>query len=380
VWAQNRGITNPHLVRPGHKLELLLGSEDQAPAFRFSEEGDAGLELAAATSSSGNSSVEIPPPEVAPRPVIRIPHSFPLWQEVYRRVPDEMAIDDSRLKVQTTPLANKIILNGFAQDQELAPYGAFLETEKESGLPVPMQYVYVKLKKGLGHVGQKMLIVKDHGKLPKLNEQVEGKVTTHFIEVFGDLQIIEPAQAAFKKRRDRENYEAFRALILHATNLTLTNFDLIPGEVEYVDLSSNGPSSSVTAQILGSTKHKASALYGPGDIIFLNRGRNQGLGVGQIMDLRTDRTIRDRKTEVEFSNTSAGTVKIVRTDANCATAVVLASVDGLLQGDQVQQKVSRASGGGEDLDLIDGDSGVDELELAPENPEEPVGDDFDLSE
>src|SRR4051794_27121224 len=42
VWAQNQSITNPHLIRPGHTLQFLMGSEDDTPAFRFTEEGEEG--------------------------------------------------------------------------------------------------------------------------------------------------------------------------------------------------------------------------------------------------------------------------------------------------------------------------------------------------
>ncbi|NJL24233.1 MAG: LysM peptidoglycan-binding domain-containing protein [Calothrix sp. SM1_5_4] len=39
VWSQNSMITNPHLIRPGHTLQFLMGSEDDTPAFRITEEG-----------------------------------------------------------------------------------------------------------------------------------------------------------------------------------------------------------------------------------------------------------------------------------------------------------------------------------------------------
>ena len=47
--VRSRGLGD---VYKRQTLELLLGSEDQAPAFRFSEEGDAGVELAAAHGES----------------------------------------------------------------------------------------------------------------------------------------------------------------------------------------------------------------------------------------------------------------------------------------------------------------------------------------
>src|SRR6185312_4245355 len=150
--------------------------------------------------------------------------------------------------------------------------GAFLETEAESGLPVANEYVYVKVKKGVGRVGDKMLIVHDEGQVMKLNDQVEGSIKAHKIEVNGDIQLTDASDAKLKSRSDREDYEVFRAIILHSTGLSLTNNALIPGEVQVVDLKPEGPTADVHAQIIGSTKLTTSALYGPGDIVFLNRG------------------------------------------------------------------------------------------------------------
>src|SRR5580698_7396131 len=61
VWAQNRSISNPHLIQPGYSLQFMMGSEDDMPAFRFSEADDTSLELAAA--GSVNPQIDIPPPE-----------------------------------------------------------------------------------------------------------------------------------------------------------------------------------------------------------------------------------------------------------------------------------------------------------------------------
>ena len=53
-------------------------------------------------------------------------------------------LDDSHLIVKRVHVPDKIILSGFAQDNPIETVGRFLETEKESGLPVAMQHVYVK--------------------------------------------------------------------------------------------------------------------------------------------------------------------------------------------------------------------------------------------
>lgn len=154
---------------PGHRWSCYLVQIRHQP-FRFSEEGDAGVKL----QPHGESGlVEVPPPEIPPRPLIKIPRSFPPWQTVYRPTSDIITVDDSMLRAQNMRVPDRMILNGYVQDGAIRPYGHFMETELESGLPMAMQYVYIKLRKGLGSVGQVLLIVEDHGSLRRLNTQVE---------------------------------------------------------------------------------------------------------------------------------------------------------------------------------------------------------------
>jgi hypothetical protein len=345
VWAQNRSITNPHLIRKGHTLQFLMGSEDQAPAFRFSESDEGGVELTAAT--VGNPQIEIPPPDVPPRPVIRSPKSFPQWQDVYSRQKDKLTIDDSGITYLRHLPPDKIPLSAFVQDTELNSVGTFLEVERESGLPVTMQYIYVKVKKGQGHIGDHFLMVKDMGKIQRLNDQLEGEMKAHFIQIFGEAEITDTVAANFSRSRDRKNFDVFRAVMVHATHLSYSTCDLIPGKLQVVDMSTNGPSGQASAQVIGSFKYETSALYGTGDIVFINKGSKDGVQVGQIMDIFIDRTIRDSETPVKISPVASGMLKIAKVSDGSATAVVLSAIDSIQQGDRVEPH--RASAGGESI-------------------------------
>lgn len=363
VWAQNHSITNPHLVRPGHTLQFLLGSEDDAPAFRFSEAGDdGGLELA--SSSTLGQPVQIPPPEIPPRPVIKVPPSFPAWQEVYHRPATDFQLDDSKLVFERKMPPDRFPLSAFTIDQPLVTAGTFLETEKESGLPVEGQYVYVKLEKGKGMPGQKYLIVKDHGPLKIVNRNIEGPIRSRFVQVYGQVDLTDKIEGANTKNTNKDRYEIFRAMLVKAMNLTLTDFDLIPGEVEYVNMSKVGPSGTVDAQVIGSMKNPSSVLFGPGDVVFLNKGSSAGIQPGQIFDLAIDRSIRDVRTPVNFSGYRSGQLKVVKVSDKSATGVVLNSIDSIQQGDKVHQQ-SRLGGGAEPLLDHPTSEGLDELEGVP---------------
>jgi len=207
VWAQNRGITNPHLIRKGHTLQFMLGSEDATPSFRISEEDESGVELA--QSASQNPLIEIPPPEIPPKKVINVPQSFPQWQSVYKQLPVQIT-DDRGLLQQRKPLVGKSYLTAFVQETELVGSGKFMETDLDSALPVVNQYVYVKVNKGEGRVGAKFLIAKDLGELRKQNKVVE-MPEAYLIQVAGELELSEPAKS---EEVDDNEYDVYRALII----------------------------------------------------------------------------------------------------------------------------------------------------------------------
>jgi hypothetical protein len=361
VWAQKNSVTKPHLIRPGHRLEFRQGSEDEAPAFRFSEEDDeeGGVELAAAGDGS-NPIVEIPPPEVPPKPVLKIPGSFPEWQSVFKKRADFEGLDDKALGKISGPVADRIWLTAYVQETPLETLGEFLENEGESGLPLVNQYVYLKIKKGTASIGQKLLVVKDQGRIKRVNKQWDGKEEAYLIQLFAEVELSEEVPATFKRRADAENFSTYRAMVTRSTGLSLKDCTLIAGQMMTVDLSMNGRHGSVDAMIIGSEKHIASAVAGPGEIVFLNKGSSDGVTPGDMLDVYADRTIRHRNSPVQLSPAASGTLRVVKVSNHLATAIMLKSHDSVMQGDQVRA-VSASAKHSEQLDLDDS-VGEDDLE------------------
>ncbi len=333
VWSQNRSITNPHLIRPGHILQFILGSEDETPSFRFTEPGDQGLELAAGPGGNNNPLIDIPPPEIPPKPVLKLPKSFPQWQTVYKRTPVRVT-DDRGLLRPVKSRIGKTYLTAFVQEERLKHIGKFLETDMHTTLPVVNQYVYVQIEKGMGQAGQKMLIVRDGGKIKRQNSNVEIDGEAWIVQIAGEVELSEIVPS------EDDSYDVYRALVTKAVSLSTGEYGVIPGQVEQVDLSYMGTPGTTVAQVIGNGRSATSALFSPGDIVFLNKGSASGLAPDQILDIYTDRTLR-KKTIVPFSPVPAGTVRVVRVTENLATAVILGARDGILQGDRVQQVSNR---------------------------------------
>lgn len=337
VWAQNQSITNPHLIRPGHNLQFMLGSEDETPSFRVSEDDEPGLELVASTSA--NPLIEIPPPEIPPKTLIKVPKSFPEWQTVYKQLPVQIT-DEKGLLRQRHPLVGKTYLTAFVQEEPLKSIGKFMEADIESALPTVNQYVYIKMNKGSGAPGQRMLVVRDMGRIRRLNRQTELDVRAYMIQIAGEIELSEKVESD----DDPEEWDVYRALITKAFGLAgelSQTVGIIAGAAEVVNLSFNGTPGSARAQIIGSNKAVSSALYAAGEIVFLNKGSAAGLAPDQILDVYADRTIRKPNTTVRVSPAPSGTVRVVRVTENLATAVLLSARDGILPGDRVQQISSR---------------------------------------
>jgi hypothetical protein len=341
VWAQNPNVTNPHLVRQGHMLQFLLGSEDQTPAFRFSEDGgDDGVELTAGPGQ--NPIVEIPPPEVPPKPVLKIPGSFPEWQSVFAQPPDEFT--DYR-QLGTTPgeFAGRMYLHAYVQEEPLASVGNLLEVDSEAAMPVENQYVYVKLEKGFGAPGKKLLSVSDLGPIKRINPQWDEKIVAHIIQVNGELQLSEAVPAKFSKTRDQANMETWRALVTRSTGLSIKDSALIEGKLQVIDTTGKGTSGTANAQVIGSAAAATSALYGPGDLVFLNKGTSHGIATGQLFSVFSDRTARHADTPVQFSTARSGLIKVVHATDRLSTAIVINARETLMQGDLVREASARGS-------------------------------------
>jgi len=335
VWAQNHSITNPHLIRPGHSLQFLLGSEDDTPAFRFTEQDeDSGAELVA----SNNPVIEIPPPESPPRPVIAVPPSFPEWQNISRRQPRNLIDDSGIIDTRRKPV-QKILLRGYVQDKPVQPIGYFLENDTEAGLPLVNQYVYVKVKKGQGQVGDKMMVVGNSGKLKQIGKQYTPRVEAFLVQISGEIELSSQAQGRQVAGVDLNEYDIYRALVTKTTGLSQKDYALVDGSIPVVDIAPEGPAGSVEARVIGSEIHVVSQLYGQGSVVFIDKGSRQGVAPGQIFSLFVNRKSRHPQTPVEYSVAASGKLKVVKVDDEVATAVILDAHDGIIQGDLIRPPV-----------------------------------------
>lgn len=338
IWSLNSAITNPHIIEPGNTIRFLLGDESGPPAFTVSEneaetETGAGATMSpqARNDESGNGDEpDIPPPSRRYTPVLKnIPPSLPNWQDPDADGAqfDAAGISYGRRKI--ADLKDAIPLAAYITSTAPRPLGSVTEIETGFNLASALQYIYVRMMPGEGEVGDTYLSVINRGAVKANKNVVTQEFLGYGIEVLGEVQLIEKV----KSEKLEKQGEVYRALVTKTVSPVQTGSSLIIGKIEGVDLSDKGPKVQTVAQIIGGQFSAERKIYGPQSFAFLNRGMEDGISVGQVLPIRSNRKARDPKSAVLANIRSIGWLKIVKADERFSTAVILRAWEEIVTGD-----------------------------------------------
>jgi hypothetical protein len=447
VWSLNSTIKNPHLIQPSNQIAFVMGTETDAPMFTVTEpeateqteEGaDAMVEGSAqkpvperlseqdiedlieagalsaqdteqlqemieqdlteqdqspeidnaGTEAAGSESdipdIDIPPPGVISRPVLkRLPPSVPEWQSADPNgIYDDVGIDYGVRPI--TKLQDIVYLQSFVDDSPDNSEAIVIETQKTGYYGADLESVYAKFPKGKGRLGRQYLVVQPLGKIKPALDSVTTTDLGYQKRISGLVTLQNRIKASVG-----EEYEVYKAIVDKSVDPVQIGGQLIRGDLPVVNLEESGPVSTMVAMIIGGTGGQRQSVFGKGSIVYLNRGSKEGVGVGQILSVRANRKSRSRDTLILEANRAIGKVKIIKTAARFATAVVLTSSDAILAGDftgsgpyserPANQLASNSAGSYDDsADFGGGDEAVgdDELESLLDDAE--FGDDTDL--
>lgn len=330
----------------------------------------------------GMPDIDIPPPSVVSRPVLkRLPPSVPEWQSA-----DPSGIyDDAGIEYGVRPitkLKDTLYLQSFIDDSLDNSDATVVETQRTGYFGSDLEYVYVKFPKGRGRLGRKYLVVDPKGKIRSPLESVETS-DLGFQKTVSGLVTIESRVAASVT----EQYEVFKAIVTKSVNPITVGSQLLRGELPIVNLEKRGPRSNQVAMVIGGTAGKRRTVFGDSSIVYLNRGSKEGIREGQILDVRANRRSRSRDTLIIEAQRVIGQVKIVKTAARFATAVVLTSSDPIMAGDltgvgpyvpRAINQLAKSGSGASTSDDSNLDVGDDELEGLLDD--EDMGDDTSLGD
>ncbi|MBK8201037.1 MAG: LysM peptidoglycan-binding domain-containing protein [Bdellovibrionales bacterium] len=366
VWSINSSITNPHVIEPGRKIRFVPGDDSQAPAFNVTEggaEADESTEPAdsegkeakgdktaatsenpendegdlikpvlpaRATPKAGDDDLDIPPPEKVSRPVIRkFPPSLPDWQnDNVLGIYDSLGISFG--KREDLHLVTTLELINYLVEEVPEPLGEVKEAESGGISAAIFQQIYVQVNRGQARVGDKLLVIKNTGLLQRPNEFVDKlSFYGHGVEIQGEIALLENVQSkefSFKT-------ELFRALVIKAVNPIDVGSKLLRREIEKVNLISVDRRSSVVAQIIGGMASSKRQTFYPQSIAFLNRGSKDGLKVGDVLPIRSNRLLRFQNSIVDENSRPSGWLKIAHITPRFSTAVILKTFEEIYAGD-----------------------------------------------
>lgn len=301
--------------------------------------------------------VEIPPPTKYPPVLPSLPSSLPDYQmRSSQTVFEDPGTDYAGLSAVVANLRRVETIRVFAADFEVAGSGQLIEMESEWGLPISSQYVYVKLKRGEGRLQDKFIVVQDKGPLKKVSSSQDLSVKGHLIKVKAEIRL----ERVLQPEDGDSAYEYFRAQITRTLDMSEAGDILLRGTIQSALLDGKGSQSSIVADIMGGESEERSGLFGFGSYVFINKGADDGVKVGDLMPIYTDRRLRSPKTPIWNSPLSEGLVKVVHVASGVATGLVVKAQAPLRQGDKTGALAVNSPEPEQEKD----DSTEDELEIS----------------
>lgn len=331
IWSLNQDIVNPHLISEENTIRFILGDESEAPAFTITESTEGPEEKepgpAHVTHSSADD-LDIPPPSQEFQAVLRhIPSSLPDWQKSNSKGYSAQGI--SLEKTNRPKQFDRSLLPAIITEKYPQSLGHVIEVEGAGLSAAQNQFVYVESEKGKLSVGQKFTVVYNRGKLNNKLIDVERQGWETVLEFEGIVRLVEKVES----KKQSSPLEIHRAIVERAILPVLVGGDLVGTPMIVYDLTADGPRSSVVAQFIGGFGGEDIRFYGERSIAYINRGSKDGVGLGHILPVRANPSLRSSNTVVRGTNVPIGYVKVMDVQPSYATVVVLKSYQEIRTGD-----------------------------------------------
>jgi hypothetical protein len=159
-----------------------------------------------------------------------------------------------------------------------------------------------------------------------IDDLVKGDSVGHEILIKAEIQILEAVES------ELEN--TYRAVVLKAALPLTVGDEIIRGHrIPRVKFDVAGSIKALRATLVNGEfgDRKVFGLY---NSVFLDRGRDQGLQVGDLLRVSRNLNVRNADSPLEYDPKPVGIIKIVHADHNVSTAVVMRETDTLIAGDR----------------------------------------------
>jgi len=277
VWKENPEIKNPDLIYPGQKIKI--------PIYLLQK-------------------------EITPAPEVRLPERAP---EIKPEVKPEIKVQAPPARVVTPVqpeyLVRKPILTASGYIADSVYYaGKITDTENDREIIGNGDYAYVKMSNPVKK-GDKFYVVKVE---EKVIHPVTGKDLGYLIAALGVVEVEDPDRNDTKVVV-RDSYEE-----ISPGNLLLNFYEIEP------PLAPENPRRPDVRGYIVATKHLY-IINGTWDIVYIDRGRKDGLNVGDILAT----TLQSKH---KIMN---GEIQIISLGESTATAIVRKARKEITRGDGV---------------------------------------------
>lgn len=328
VWQMNDSITNPHLVSPGYVLKFVPGQIDSAPQLRITENGETELvpattELATKIEDPSANLAEpvpiIPPPDRKYAPVLtNLPASLPYIMGPKSEGFDKDGFDIQNKKPRISEA--KVYLTSYLSEEKPISVGKIVEmNDKDDETATLYETVFIQMTNG-AQIGEKVGV---YSLGPRIKDTA-GRMMGYPVIQEGEIQIqelVNPKEDVYKGIVVRSIGNAKIGSFVARTPLAVGN------------LNAERPSSPINAEIVGGPFDEEREVLGFQDVVYMNKGANEGLKEGQVFTVL--KSVRDRKSSslVEDLKEQVAKVKIIKTTPQRSTAIVLHSSQNVRPGD-----------------------------------------------
>ncbi len=360
LWAVNPALGNPHLIQPRDMLGFVHGTEGAPPYMTLIQPGGKGS--APLPDFLKGKKIQVPGRQKL-KPVLRnIPSSLPPLRlaEKKKKQPD-MTMNVSSRREQST----MSFLPYYMAEEPLSAVGVVSDKKEYGSLFHAGQSVLLELKES-ANPGKKLTVVRDMGKLYSSTMGVRGPFG-YQMQVQGEVEIV---------GRVPDSFDLYEARVTKSLNpLSLSALVLNRGLVEF-DYKPTSATGTGSAQIIGVPTAFSSEkqTVSPFDFVYLNRGKANGLSVGEMYQITANSDIKTRKNKPGY-DIKVGEVKIVYTEDRFATALITAMNHPVYVGDYISA-LSEGLSKQRDYDPFEDMEEVKEPDLVGEEGDDLSFDDF----
>lgn len=299
MWEQNEQLTNPHELYPGQRIRLLQRTEPiAAPESGQPEDGAMSGDT---TVAEAGSDVDTGSGAGAGMPMI---------EPVYFIYPGIDFIDFIKKLPPPKGMLHKTLEDPLTTGTILKSVGS------EKSMISQNDLVYIEPLTGDYVVGDLYSVYRP---LLKINDEDTGAYVGHQYRIIATAEITSVEQ------------KYVMAKITKAHDTIQAGFSVMPQEKRKPEIPLRPAPEGLQGKILGAEDHIE--MFSDYTIIFLNKGENDGVEIGQRYDVyHQDKYNKDTQ-EVMLSRSVFGKLLVLNTQATTCTAIVTKSTHPIRRGD-----------------------------------------------